>query len=117
MNVRVLRERDEKNKIMTDRKTESSLIHQATLLVGILRQAMYRTRAVDLAKRWREQQRCKGLVRSIIYNAFLFAVVKFFLNREMSQMYQINSQYDICFRLIPLLLLAITLASSQQVSN
>ena len=32
-------------------------------------------------------------------------------------MYQINSQYDICFRLIPLLLLAITLASSQQVSN
>ena len=32
-------------------------------------------------------------------------------------MCQINSQYDICFRLIPLLLLAITLASSQQVSN
>ena len=32
-------------------------------------------------------------------------------------MCQINSQYDIFFRLIPLLLLAITLASSQQVSN
>ena len=46
MNVRVLRERDEKNRIMTDRKTESSLIHQATLLLGILRQAMYRTRTV-----------------------------------------------------------------------
>ena len=46
MNVRVLRERDEKNKIKKDRKTESSLIHQATLLIRILRQAMYRTRAV-----------------------------------------------------------------------
>ena len=32
-------------------------------------------------------------------------------------MCQINSQYVICFRFIPLLLLAITLASSQQVSN
>lgn len=32
-------------------------------------------------------------------------------------MCQINSQCDICFRLIPLLLLAVTLASSQQESN